>query len=107
MSATLEKIRRLEQYLASDQSAVDPVMGMTIDKLLAREIAHTQDLKARLGSQISDFEQRYKIESAAFYRRYQAGEMGDNVDFVEWAATVEMLEKAEKHLALLDAAPGM
>jgi len=73
----------------------------TIDKLLAREIAHAQELKARLESQIADYEERYQLKSSAFYRQYQNGKMGDDMDFVEWAATVEMLHKAEKRLALL------
>ncbi len=38
MMTTLEKVRRLEQYIAADSSAVDPVIYMAIDKLVQREI---------------------------------------------------------------------
>ena len=101
MSKTLEKIRLLERYLASDQAAADPLMDTTIDKLLAREIAHAQELKTRLENQIAGYEKRYQLNVSTFYRRYQDGEMGDDMDFVEWAATVEMLDKARERLALL------
>jgi hypothetical protein len=48
MMTTLEKVRRLEQYIAVDNSVVDPVVDMIIDKLLAREIERMRALKARL-----------------------------------------------------------
>ncbi|MBW2570753.1 MAG: hypothetical protein JRE47_15685 [Deltaproteobacteria bacterium] len=34
MISTVEKVRRLEQYIAADSSVVDPVINMAIDKLL-------------------------------------------------------------------------
>jgi len=101
MVTTLEKVRRLEQYIAVDSSAVDNVLEMTVDKLLAREVERMRDLKARLMDQLAEFEERYALESADFHTRYEDGEMGDTMDFVEWSATVEMLENAERRLALL------
>jgi len=38
MMTTLEKVRRLEQYIAADSPAIDPVIHMAIDKLMEREI---------------------------------------------------------------------
>lgn len=102
---TLEKVRRLEQYIAVDNSAVDPVLDMTIDKLLAREIERMRELKARLADQLVEFEERYGLESADFYTRYENGEMGDATDLIEWSATVEMLANAERRLALLERSP--
>ena len=108
MVTTLEKVRRLEQYIAVDSSTVDYVLDMTVDKLLAREVERMRELKARLTDQLAEFEERYTLESADFYTRYEDGEMGDTMDFVEWSATVEMLENAERRLALLalEKAPG-
>ena len=105
MMTTLEKVRRLEQYIAVDNSAVDPVLDIAIDKLLAREIERMRELKARLADQLAEFEERYALKSADFYTRYENGEMGDATDFVEWSATVEMLANAEKRLALLERSP--
>ena len=47
MITTLEKVKRLEQYIAADGSAVDPVIHMAIDKLMEREIRRLLKLKAR------------------------------------------------------------
>jgi len=103
MITTLEKVRRLEQYIAADSSTVDPVLDMTIDKLLSRELTRMLELKARLTNQMVEFEDDYSLKSTDFYRRYENGEMGDEMDFVEWAATVEMLANIKKRLALKEA----
>ena len=47
------------------------------------------------------FERTYSLTSNEFYTRYEKGEMGDEIDFVEWAATVEMFANVEKRLTLL------
>ncbi len=102
MNATLEKVRRLEQYVATSESAVDPVLDMAVDKLLERESARLFALKSRLTEQLAELEIRYGMKSVDFYARYERGEMGDDTDFVEWSATVEMLENANKRLAVLE-----
>lgn len=96
MQTTLEKIRRLEQYIASDDATVDPVVELAIDKLLERETARLLELKPRLTEQLGAFEQQYGLVSADFYTRYSSGAMGDAIDFIEWVATVEMLANIEK-----------
>ncbi len=98
---TLQKVRRLEQYIATDSSAVDPVIHMAIDKLMEREITRLLKLKARLAEQLEEFERTYAMNSSDFYTRYESGEMGDDMDFIEWAATVEMLKNIENRLLLL------
>jgi hypothetical protein len=102
LASTLEKIRRLEQYLSVSSSAIDPVLDMTVDKLLLREIAHTKKLKERLQKELLEFERKHKMESVKFYKRFNSGELGDYMDFIEWAATVEMLENADKRLEVLN-----
>ncbi len=106
MMTTLEKVRRLEQYIAVSNSAADPVLDMTLDKILARETERTRELQARLAEQLAEFEERYALKSVDFYARYESGEMGDMMDFVEWSATVEMLRNAQDRLTLLEKAPG-
>ena len=78
------------------------MLDVTLDKLLARETARMLDLKACLADELANFEKRYAMKSTEFYARYENGEMGDEMDFVEWSATVEMLANVDKQLALLE-----
>ena len=104
MSVTLEKVKRLEQYLSVEHAIANPVLDMTLTKLLQREADRISALKARLVEQLGEFEQRYSLPSAEFYTQYEQGKMGDDTDFIEWAATIEMLNHIETQLNMLETA---
>lgn len=74
-------------------------MDMGVSKLIERELSRMLGVRENLSEQLAEFEQQYSFDSWDFYARYQKGEMGDDMDFVEWA-TVEMLENVNKRLAL-------
>ena len=97
----LEKVKLLERYIAVDVAAIDPVMELAIEKLLKREASRMDELKQRLLRQKTEFEEKYGLDSEAFCRRYEKGAMGDDMDYVEWSATVDMLAGIEKRLSLL------
>ena len=101
MMTTLEKVKQLEQYLIFSNVTVDPVLDMSINKLLVRESTRMNEIKTRLLNQVTMFEHTYSMVSSEFYVRYEKGEMGDEMDFVEWASTVEMLTNVDKKLKLL------
>ena len=56
MLTVLEKVRRLEEYIAVNHSAIDPVVETTINKLLSREFHRLTNLKAHLMDQLAEFE---------------------------------------------------
>jgi hypothetical protein len=97
----LDKVKLLEKYIAVDVSTIDPVVELTIEKLLKREASRLDELRQRLVKQKIEFEKRYSLNSEEFYRRYERGAMGDEMDYVEWSATVDMLAGIEKRLSLL------
>ncbi len=102
MMTALEKVKRLEQYLSSCSSEVDPVIEMAVNKLLSRELDRVRQLTKRLSVQLRKFEEQYALQSAEFHKRYEQGKMGDSMDFVEWSATVEMMANAKKQMAFLE-----
>lgn len=99
--STLEKVRRLEQYFAADSSSTDPVVDRTIEKLLQREKSRLKMLQTNLNGQITDFENKYNMKSGSFEKRYESGELGDEIDYIEWSSTLDMLKNIEKRLRLL------
>jgi hypothetical protein len=98
---TLEKVKLLEKYIAADVSTIDPVMELAIEKLLKREASRLDELRQRLLKQKTEFEEKYRLDSEEFYRRYEKGMMGDDMDYVEWSATVDMLAGIKKRASLL------
>ncbi len=46
----------------------------------------------QLCSDLAEFERRYQLSSAEFYRRYRAGQTDDRMDYVEWASLVQLAE---------------
>lgn len=48
---------------------------------------------------LSLYEQRYKMDSADFYARFQRGEMGDSIDFMRWATAYEIYDELRGELS--------
>jgi hypothetical protein len=45
---------------------------------------------AELESDLQQYETQYEMPSAEFYQRFRAGELGDDIDFVEWSSFYQM-----------------
>ncbi len=45
---------------------------------------------ARTRERLRQFEQRYGISSEEFEKRFRSGELGDALDFIEWAGELEL-----------------
>jgi hypothetical protein len=54
-------------------------------------VQQVEDLEQRL----RQFEEKYQMPSERFYQRFQAGELGDSMDFFEWNTYYEMLNAAQ------------
>jgi len=101
MTAVLERVRQLENFLEWRGGHVDVAVDMTINKILQRE---RNQMKAQLNSlqqHLTIFEKQYGWPTLAFYERFEKGELGDDADFFEWSATWEMAQQLQRGLALL------
>ena len=75
-------------------------------KALTQATANTNpvDDLLELSNQLRDFEQKYQMSSVAFYEKYQAGSLDDELQHcIEWAATYQLFLKtstfpAHRHL---------
>ncbi|MDZ7641602.1 MAG: hypothetical protein U5J62_06235 [Desulfurivibrio sp.] len=76
-------------------------VDLAINKVIQREETRLQEIKATLRDQLGEFEKKYGMPTDAFRNRFQQGELGDGIDYIEWDATAEMLANAEKHLNVL------
>ena len=82
---TWHKLEVLKQACA-DEAELDQVVGKLLDMTLGqhrrRLVRYEHDLHA--------FEKQYGMDSATFYRRFEAGELGDALDLFEWAGLCEL-----------------
>ena len=88
VATTLGRLRVLERLYA--QGYTDEVVDLTVRKLVEHQIQKDEAQLADLNGDLARFEQRYGMNSADFYARYQAGQMGDDADVFEWNALYKM-----------------
>lgn len=84
----------------SDEAELDLILGKLLDVVLSQ---HRQRLE-RYEQDLHEFEERYGIESATFYRRFEAGELGDAMDFFEWAGLYELCQDIIEKIRRLEPA---
>jgi len=70
----------------SDEAELGLILGKLLDVTLSQ---HRLRLE-RYERDLRELEERYSMESATFYRRFEAGELGDAMDFFEWAGLYEL-----------------
>lgn len=100
---TLSKLESLQKlYRLGFHSEV---IDRAIDKLLAMEIERAGVERRDLEARLADFEERYSMSSEDFYRRFRTGELGDEIDFVEWSVFCEMYQAILEQLKMLRALP--
>lgn len=87
-TTTLNKLEALKEAYP-DEKELESVLG----KLLDTALNHHRLRLERYKRDLLGFEQRYGMESSAFYQRFEAGQLGDAMDFFEWAGVYELREE--------------
>jgi len=78
-----------EVDISASASTAGPY-GYAIARLGSEASDRLTSQQARLEQQLAEFERRYSISSKEFHEKFERGELGDAMDFVEWSATYEM-----------------
>lgn len=89
MNSTLLKLKGLEKYF--DYNKTDRLIKTTVDKLVDMKIDQLDEEIIELKRDLENFEERHGLTSEEFYKRFQNGELEDNLDFVDWIAVYKML----------------
>ena len=96
---TLYKLEVLRDAYSSE-AELDLILGKLLDVVLSQ---HRLRLE-RYEQDLREFEERYGMESATFYRRFEAGELGDAMDFFEWAGLYELCQDIIEKIQRLEPA---
>lgn len=98
-STVAQRLSRLA--LLYEKGQASELMDRTLDKLLTHEAEQSQAQLDELTAELSEIEQKYGMASDEFYRRFQAGQTDDRMDFVEWASLAQMASNLRQRLRLL------
>jgi hypothetical protein len=80
-ATTLQRLRALEQLY--EHGYQDDIVDLTIYKLLNHQVQKDETQLNRLKSDLERYEQQFGMASEIFNAKYQAGELGDDVDIFE------------------------
>lgn len=99
---TTTGLSRLEQLIRLyEMGHASSYLDRVLDKVFAQQAIDDEALLTQLRADLDDFEAKYEMDSASFYARFRAGEMGDAMDFMEWASLYDMHEGAIQRLSVL------
>ncbi len=98
-NTTAQRLSTLAQLYQQGQTS--QLMDRTLDKLLAHEAEQARLQLETLDADLATFEQQYAMTSTEFFRRYQAGQTDDRMDYIEWASLVRMRDNLLRRLHLL------
>lgn len=96
---TLQRLRALEHLY--EQGFHDEVVDRAVYKLLEHQIRKDEVQLRELRLELVKFEEQFGIPSAQFAAKYQAGELGDDLDVFEWHVFYKMYLRLQNQLQIL------
>jgi len=98
---TLEKLEVLKDATVDAEQ-----FERVLDKLLEATLDQHKVRLARYIDEMKRFEQRFGMDTASFYQQFQAGVLGDDMDYFEWAGLYELREDLLQKIQTIDKALG-
>ena len=101
--ATPNQIRENLKILEAlyNRGEVSEVVERSLQKIITHEIAIAQQQAAEIEADLQQYETQYQMPSAEFYQKFRAGELGDDVDFVEWSSFYQMWLSVRERVQIL------
>jgi hypothetical protein len=89
--------------LLQDSSIDDQESDQLLGKILAVRLGQQRRRLRQYERDLQEFELRFDMESPLFYRRFEAGELGDSMDYFEWAGLYELHQEIQSKVERLAA----
>ncbi len=88
-----EKLNLLQRVITEDDA-----LNRTLDKLLDITLAQYREKLEKYDTALRAFESRFDMQSDEFYAKFESGELGDAMDFFEWAGLIELRRDAQQKI---------
>ncbi len=99
LSSPLVTLRNLEQLYA--HGFRDTLTDAALLRVASSQAARDQVVLRDLERDLNDLELQYEMSLDEFFQRWQAGEMADTADFMDWNALYRMVCEVRERLELL------
>ncbi len=98
----IEYAKILGKYISEGLNENEEVfIKETLKKLIEQEIDMLEKEKEQYKREMAKFEEKYSQKSEEFIKKFNNGEMGDDLDFFEWYASVDSYNRVEKRQKFL------
>ncbi len=97
MANVQTKLDLLKEVVADEDN-----LNLVLDKLLNVISEQHRSLLKRYQADLQDFKARYGMPSSEFYRKFERGELGDAMDFFEWAGLFELQQNLVEKIHRLE-----
>lgn len=84
-----------------ENKQVDNATAQTLNKLVDIEASRLRLQLEDMDRVMADYEKQYDMKSAEFFAKFDAGQLGDRMDFVEWAGLFQMAEDLREQINAL------
>ncbi|MBF0450660.1 MAG: hypothetical protein HQK75_08165 [Candidatus Magnetomorum sp.] len=84
------------------QEQASEITTQTLMKLIEFEKNSNEKQLDDLKKDVFFFEKQYGMKSDQFYKEYQNGKRGDDMDFIEWASLIQMINRIEQKIEILN-----
>lgn len=74
------------------------IVENTLNKLINYQLAKYRNNINQIKGELEKFEKIYNMPSEVFYKKFEAGKLGDNGDFFEWSSLYENILLYEKKI---------
>jgi hypothetical protein len=91
---TAKRLKKVLEYSRDEEAFAQ--------SFIAYQIAELRRAILNLRLELKNLEEKYKMPSASFYKKFNQGKMDDSEDFILWSGMCEMLEKNETRLRGLE-----
>ncbi|MCS7221703.1 MAG: hypothetical protein RML36_06240 [Anaerolineae bacterium] len=98
-STVLDDLERLKQLYT--MGFHDAFLENALRKMIERQIARDEADLQRINEVLVQFEQRFGLTSDEFWQKFQAGQLADTADFIEWNAFCKMRQRLLSRLHIL------
>jgi hypothetical protein len=101
-----------QELLGKSKQKIDILLSLgagreldtSLTKLICFQIAKYRLNINQIQFELSRFEDKYKMSSEDFYRRFESGKIGDAADFFEWVGLYENVLLYNERIRSLEAA---